>query len=69
MKRQIGSLDPVLINWLAVTVTLAGSLWTGWWLLSGGGDGVWSVLLFAIFTAGFLYRAVELRKLRRSADR
>ena len=69
MKRQTGSLDPVLINWLAVAMTLAGSLWTGWWLLSGRGGGVWLVLLFVMFTAGFLYRATELRKARRSADR
>lgn len=69
MKKQKGSLDPVLINWLAVVITLAGSLWTGWWLLSGRGGGVWLVLLFLIFVASFLYRAVQLRKARGSSDR
>ena len=69
LKRQTGALDPVLMNWLAVAMTLAASLWTGWWLLSGRAGGVWLVLLFVMFTAGFLYRAVELRKVLRSADR
>ncbi|MEE4637422.1 MAG: hypothetical protein V2J42_01610 [Wenzhouxiangella sp.] len=69
MNRQIGSFDPLLINWLAVALTLAGSLWSGWWLLSGRGGGVWLVLLFLTFTAGFLYRVLELGKARRSADR
>ena len=69
MKRQIGSLDPVLINWLAVAMTLAATLWAGWWVLSGRGGGVWLVLLFVTFTAGFLYRAAELRKAQSSADR
>ena len=69
MKKQTGLLDPVLINWLAVAITLIGSLWTGWWLFSGRGSGGWLMLLFVICTAGFVYRAVELRKARRSADR
>jgi 4-amino-4-deoxy-L-arabinose transferase-like glycosyltransferase len=69
MNRQIGSLDPLLINWLAVALTLGGSVWTGWLLLSGEGKGVWLVLLFLTFSAGFLYRVIELGKVLKAACR